>query len=236
MSVIYMVRHGQASFGKPNYDELSEKGAVQARILAEHFLRAHVSFDAVYAGQLVRQRDTARQLISVYRLKGERIPELCEVPEFNEYDARSVFMTYTNELIEEDPAMGEDLPNIYTDTKAFERVYEKVVRRWISGDHSRPGVTSWGEFQERVESGLQRIRQENGRRKRIIVFTSGGTLSAAVSAILELSAEHAMRIAAVIPNTSITAFLYNDERISLASFNTYSHLVLHNGGNLVTYR
>lgn len=236
MSVIYMVRHGQASFGKPNYDELSDKGAVQARILAAHFLRAHVSFDAVYAGELVRQRDTARHLISVYRQQGEPVPELCTAPEFNEYDARSVFMTYTNELAEEDPAMREDLLHIYTDTKAFDRVYEKVVRRWISGDHGRPGVPTWDAFQERVMGGLRRIREENGRRKRVAVFTSGGTLSAAVSAILELSAVHAMRIAAVIPNTSITAFLYDDERISLASFNSYSHLVLHNGGNLVTYR
>lgn len=143
MSVIYMVRHGQASFGKPNYDELSEKGVYQAQVLAEHLLQVDVQFDAVYAGELVRQRDTARHFSAVYRRRGKPVPELRDAPEFNEYDAKSVFLTYTNELAEKDAAMRDDLDHIYTDRKAFERVYEKVVRRWISGDHKRPGVTSW---------------------------------------------------------------------------------------------
>jgi broad specificity phosphatase PhoE len=47
-----MVRHGQASFGKANYDKLSEKGHEQCRILAEYMIRTGLSFDAVYTGSL----------------------------------------------------------------------------------------------------------------------------------------------------------------------------------------
>ena len=33
MATIYLVRHGQASFGKENYDQLSPRGWEQGRIL-----------------------------------------------------------------------------------------------------------------------------------------------------------------------------------------------------------
>ena len=37
MTTIYLVRHGQASFGKSNYDELSENGEAQAKLLGQYF-------------------------------------------------------------------------------------------------------------------------------------------------------------------------------------------------------
>ena len=236
MSIIYLVRHGQASFGKPNYDELSEKGIIQARVLAEHLLEVNLCFDAVYAGEMVRQKDTAREVISVYRKSGVPVPELRIAPEFNEYDSKSIFTSYLYELAEDDPSMREDLARIYTDKKSFERVFEKVITRWISGNHDRPGLVTWDEFRGRVQKGIRKVMEENGRKKKIIVFTSGGPVSAAVNMTLGISAEHSVRIAGLVANTAITTLLYDDERISLASFNTFSHLVLHNSGDLVTYR
>ncbi|MFP2905716.1 histidine phosphatase family protein [Pyxidicoccus sp. 3LFB2] len=35
MGVVYLVRHGQASFGAADYDQLSETGLAQARVLGE---------------------------------------------------------------------------------------------------------------------------------------------------------------------------------------------------------
>ena len=37
MTTIYLVRHGQASFGKSNYDELSQNGEAQATLLGRYF-------------------------------------------------------------------------------------------------------------------------------------------------------------------------------------------------------
>ncbi len=37
MTTIYLIRHGQASFGKSNYDELSENGEAQATLLGQYF-------------------------------------------------------------------------------------------------------------------------------------------------------------------------------------------------------
>ena len=39
MTSIYLVRHGQASFGKKDYDNLSEIGEKQSFLLGEHFIK-----------------------------------------------------------------------------------------------------------------------------------------------------------------------------------------------------
>jgi broad specificity phosphatase PhoE len=59
MSMIYFIRHGQASFGHNDYDNLSPLGKQQARILARHLLDTDFRADAVYSGTMVRQKDTA---------------------------------------------------------------------------------------------------------------------------------------------------------------------------------
>jgi broad specificity phosphatase PhoE len=60
MAIIYLIRHGQASFGAEDYDRLSELGRRQSQVLGEYFRGAGVVFDAVYSGDLLRQRETAR--------------------------------------------------------------------------------------------------------------------------------------------------------------------------------
>ena len=60
MATIYLVRHGQASFGAEDYDALSELGCRQAQVLGEYFRDCDIRLDAAYCGDLKRQRDTAR--------------------------------------------------------------------------------------------------------------------------------------------------------------------------------
>ncbi len=59
MGILYMIRHGQASFGSANYDLLSETGVLQSRILAEYLLTVGLTPDALYSGAMERQKDTA---------------------------------------------------------------------------------------------------------------------------------------------------------------------------------
>ena len=48
MATVYLIRHGQASFGAENYDKLSELGCRQAHIAGEYFRDYGIQFDAVY--------------------------------------------------------------------------------------------------------------------------------------------------------------------------------------------
>ena len=63
MAEIYLVRHGQASFGAENYDKLSELGFKQAVLLGEYWKRRDMSFDAIYMGDMVRHRETAEGIL-----------------------------------------------------------------------------------------------------------------------------------------------------------------------------
>jgi broad specificity phosphatase PhoE len=58
MGTLYLVRHGQASFGAENYDELSELGHRQSVRLGEYFAQKGISFDRLIAGTLNRHKQT----------------------------------------------------------------------------------------------------------------------------------------------------------------------------------
>ena len=62
MSTIYLVRHGQGSFGTENYDRLSSVGREQVKLLGAHLAESGERIDHVYSGALNRQLETAELL------------------------------------------------------------------------------------------------------------------------------------------------------------------------------
>ncbi|MBM3814434.1 MAG: hypothetical protein FJW20_22650 [Acidimicrobiia bacterium] len=62
MSILYVIRHGQASFLSENYDRLSELGERQSRLLGEHWLSRGRRFDQVYYGPCERQIRTGGEV------------------------------------------------------------------------------------------------------------------------------------------------------------------------------
>jgi broad specificity phosphatase PhoE len=58
MGNLYFVRHGQASFGADDYDQLSELGSRQSVRLGEYLAEKGLQFEAVYTGSLKRHIQT----------------------------------------------------------------------------------------------------------------------------------------------------------------------------------
>jgi broad specificity phosphatase PhoE len=58
MGQLYLIRHGQASFGAEDYDNLSELGRKQAQQLGAYFKQKNLQFDAVITGTLRRHTQT----------------------------------------------------------------------------------------------------------------------------------------------------------------------------------
>ncbi len=58
MGTLYLVRHGQASFGADDYDVLSAMGHQQSVRLGEYFRHRGVTFEAALTGTLNRQTQT----------------------------------------------------------------------------------------------------------------------------------------------------------------------------------
>ena len=58
MGTLYLVRHGQASFGAQDYDQLSELGQRQSQRLGEYFQHKGLRFGQVLTGTLKRHQQT----------------------------------------------------------------------------------------------------------------------------------------------------------------------------------
>lgn len=88
MAELYLVRHGQASFGAENYDELSSSGRIQSRWLGEYFAQANVQFDRVVMGTMQRHRQTADGILAA--MGGQQV-EIVQDAGLNEYDFAALF-------------------------------------------------------------------------------------------------------------------------------------------------
>lgn len=63
MSVLYLVRHGQASFGSDDYDRLSDLGREQGRIAGRFLAAQGVEPVSIIHGEMLRQRQTAEGIL-----------------------------------------------------------------------------------------------------------------------------------------------------------------------------
>jgi broad specificity phosphatase PhoE len=236
MGEIYLFRHGQASFGEENYDKLSSNGVKQSKILARHLVKTRKSFDAIYFGEMERQQKTAQEFINCYRENRLSVPQPIISDAFNEYDSFSVWHALLPEIIRQDPSLEKEVEKISGDQKAFQRVFAKVMNRWISGDYHACGIPHWNDYKQRVRQGLEDLVAQHGARKQIAVFTSGGPISVAVQAALELSDKKTLEVSWQLMNASITRIKYNSRGIMLAVFNDVTHLELGGDERLLTYR
>jgi broad specificity phosphatase PhoE len=236
MSMIHLIRHGQASFGRDDYDVLSPLGLRQARILAGFLYDTGFRPDAVYCGTMRRQSSTAEEVVRFFVDSGSPLPQPIKMPEFDEYDTKAIVTAMYPAMVQEDPSIEDDLPRLFTSRQAFKRIFEAAMLRWACASGEIDGVESWEGLKSRVTRGLEAIRGRHGRGRTVAVFTSGGAISACLASVLGLSGETAMRINWQIVNTSITRLMYNEERTTLAAFNVMSHLELAGGQDLVTYR
>ncbi len=231
-----MIRHGQASFGEKNYDRLSTIGIKQAQLTARHWIRLGRHVDAVYIGRMQRQIDTAGPLLSALESNGLAKPEVITAAAFDEYDSEAVFRAQLPSILEAYPSVQERADEILTDKKLFHFVFHKAMNRWLSGQYDEPGSVTWEGFKTRVKDGMQGLIQEQGAKKQVAVFTSGGPISVAVQQALSLSNEMAMAQSWHIMNASITRFKFNLDGIALVGFNDVTHLEMENDPELLTYR
>jgi broad specificity phosphatase PhoE len=236
MSMIYMIRHGQASFGKEDYDRLSPLGKRQARILAQHHLDTGFQPDAVYSGTMARQTATAKEVLALYRGANRKAPELQMLNGFNEYDTAAIVTALFPDMVKDDPSLNDELQKMYASKDSFKRVFEAAMLRWVTGEFDTPEIESWEALKARVAGSLQLIMKIHGRGKTIAVFTSGGAISASLAHVLGISGERAIRLNWQLVNSSVSRFMYNEERITLAGFNTFTHLELAGDSSLITYR
>ena len=235
MASIYIIRHGQASFGAKDYDKLSALGCRQAEVLGEYLGGCGIYFDAIYSGDLKRQRKTAELAMAKQANKfthhvDARFNEICNEEQFD------VLLPY---IVKNNPAVQALVDTGLTDSKDYQKVLKAVFNYWVSLSCTQIGIQSWVDFSQNVRDALGGIIQAEGRGKTIGLFTSGGTIATIVAQVLGLGSEHTYSFYEPVVNCSITQLFYSGERVSLSRFNDHSFLDVlgfQNSESLVTYR
>ena len=202
MSSLTVVRHAQARPFEKNPDSLSELGQKQSRLLGEFWKSIGAEFDEVWCGSLNRHCQTAE--IAMKALGWWGTPHMAG--EFNEYDAEGMLRGYPP-------------PSSFPDNRAFQKVFEVAMERWIAGEGSGEGYAA---FRERVLRGLRMI-QGSGSNRRVLLFTSGGPIGVLVQTALGAPDRSFADVNWRVRNCSITEFVFSADRLSLDSFNNVGH-------------
>ena len=221
MGTLYLVRHGQASFGADDYDVLSPLGHQQALRLGEYFAAKGMAFDAALTGTLQRQISTYEGIC-----KGMRTtPQALQWSGLNEYDSHAVIATVHAGQLEK--------PNSPEQYRHHFRLLKDGLKQWMDGVVSPQGMPSYSEFVGGVTSALDHVRKNcDGQ---VLLVSSGGPISTAVGHVLGCSPEATIELNLRIRNASVTEFAFTPKRHMLVTYNTLPHLDAPEYADWVTY-
>lgn len=230
MSRLLIVRHAQASAGSGDYDQLSELGYRQARALGEQWAIESLVPDSVYVGPCKRHRQTCETLAAAAGRGSVEWPAPVEIDEMDEHDGFVVVRYFTPQLAERDPWVAAEAERARAGgddaLRSYFALYRHVTRKWALGELDLDGTDfePWPDFRRRVESGLGRILESEGRGRTVALFTSSGPSAVAVGHALGVGDERMIELSWVVRNVGVSELLFTEERLSLGSFNSLPRL------------
>ena len=212
MGSLYLVRHGQASFGADDYDQLSALGRQQSVRLGEYLGQKlqDSPIEAVMMGSLHRHRQTWAGIAE--GAGWTHTPTIW--PGLNEYDSHALI-----KAIHPEPLAKPDTPELY---RHHFRLLRDGLQAWMSGRTQPQGMPSYKDFVSGIESALDHVRQNH--LGNVLMVTSGGPISTAVGRILGTPSDTTIELNLRIRNTAISEFLFNPKRYALLSYNNLPHL------------
>lgn len=211
MGTLLLVRHGQASFGAQDYDQLSEHGRQQAAVVGAALAAREVTPARIVTGSLRRQRDTTD--LAARAAGWAAGPEVD--PRWDEFSSAGT------------PGGAAVVRQRDETERTFATRFDSAIDRWFAGEQD------WAEpfkaFMDRVVSGLEAARPGSGETH--VVFTSSGAI-AAVAAHLLGEPGIWPRLNRVTVNCGVTTVVSGRRGLSLVAFNDHGHLA----PKAVTYR
>ena len=222
MGTLYLVRHGQASFGADDYDVLSPLGQRQSVRLGEYFKSKGLAFDAALTGTLNRQLQTFAGIRE--GLGAGALPHT-QWPGLNEYDSAAVIAA-----IHPHPLAKVDTPELY---RQHFRLLKDGLTQWMAGVVSPRGMPSYDEFVANIVQALHHVRSHHDGA--VLLVSSGGPIATAVGQVIGASPEATIALNMRIRNTSVTELTFTPKRHTLMTYNTLPHLDTAEHANWVTY-
>ena len=213
MGTLYLVRHGQASFGADDYDQLSPLGRQQAVRLGE-YLRPKLQdkpLEAVLMGSLKRHRQTFEGI-----QEGLLAPELQPLvwPGLNEYDSHAVI-----HAIHPEPLAKPNTPELY---KHHFGLLRKGLQAWMRAETQPMGMPAFKDFVQGIQDAMAHVRDQHSGD--VLMVSSGGPISTALGTLLGTPPESIIEMNMRIRNTAVSELVFTPKRHTLVSFNTINHL------------
>lgn len=250
MTTILLARHGQASFGQENYDQLSELGSRQAQMLGQHYATTQRRIDAIFTGSLVRQQDSAHHFWQHYQSFVDtkhsskpaidiNAPDSYILPQFNEFNHKDVFIKSDPAFVSKG-AIAAEIAQAEVPSIRLAELFDVAMQRWHAGENDSDYIESWVQFNERAKQALEQVRLQVANLNlehdsTVLVFTSGGIIAAITAQLLQQGSQTAYQINKSLVNTGVTSITLKGQSARLLSLNEYSHLFA-DGKRFVTWR
>jgi broad specificity phosphatase PhoE len=221
MGTLYLVRHGQASFGAADYDQLSDLGTRQCQRLGEYLRSRGKGFQAVLRGSL-RRHD--QSLAALLQGLGDA-PPAAVYPALNEYDSAAVVRA-----VHPEPLPQSRTPEAY---RHHFRILRQGLSAWMDGRTAPEGMPAYADFVAGITQVLDHVRADHDGD--VLMVSSGGPISTAVGQVLGMPPVGTIELNMRIRNSAVTEFSFNPKRHVLHSFNTLPHLDSDEHASWVTY-
>ena len=217
MSRIFVVRHGEASWHSEDYDQLTEKGHQQPRVVGAELAARGLTPEVIVSGTLRRHRETAAGI-----LEGAGwAHEVAEDPRWNELDADDIIRVHSPEHDTMTAALAHHAGQGASGD--FDAMFGMAMLQWFESGSGY--VESFPEFTDRVSDVLAALVARLSPMGTAVVVTSGGVGNSIASQVLGGGAETWMRIFGTFPNTGIMRLAHTTERgLRLLSLGEISHL------------
>ena len=239
MSRLFLIRHAQASFLSENYDQLSDHGIDQAKILGESLASNEFIFDKIYSGTLNRQQHTRQMVEEVYDAQKISFPKVIEEDRFNEYPAEEIMTSLGKYLVENNDVAANLYKKCNDSTSEaerhlyFQKLFELILESWVNNDTKEVNLSiSWKDWSNGVRNAIDDIQSQAKSGELIGVFTSGGPIGVSVQTVMDAPEIKAAELNWRVYNCSVTKFTFSAERFSLDQFNDVSYL----SPDILTYR
>ena len=211
MGTLYLVRHGQASFGAADYDQLSALGVQQSQRLGAWLRAQRLRFDAVYTGTLRRHAQTLAGIEAGMQARHDAIA----LPGLNEYDSEAVVRA-----VHAGPIAAPRTP---AQAREHFRLLRQGLRQWMAAATQPEGMPSHADFAAGVLAALDRVREAHADQC-VLLVSSGGPIATAIGQVLGLGAEAVIELNLHIRNSALSEFKVGPKRHTLITFNTLPHL------------
>ncbi len=228
ISMLYLIRHAQASYLSDNYDQLSDLGIEQAKALGKH-LADTTRIDHLYIGPHHRQQQTAEEIQKAYNHQSKPIASPIFIPELKEHSGPATLREHKAKLIQKDPQCiqwhQETVNNPETLRANSIKIFEYFIPKWMNNEFQSQDLEDFSSFRNEIAIGLKKVLNSKSPDSNSILVTSAGSISTIIAQLTNIQdTKMIAKLSFEIYNASITTLHFRNDSWQIQTLNFTDHL------------